>query len=382
MGNVESLPLDFSAPLLPDLFPLTDSISHSEPLSLVRSLYDTCHLLSASLPYVPLDVFAHANHFLSPNQVILIAKLFEVRGTINIHEYVSVMVLLAAADWKAKAKVLFELFDFDGSEGLNREECGIFAMSLYGGLAKATGQSSVPGKAIVAAINGAFGQIRSISEVTFDLFMDHFDTSPLKQYFSIFKSRETRKLPPPLFSFHHPTAPLTPISLTSISRKSSRISRIAHTPNSFRVLNESSRGTREQLSLPPTNRNRKGLIIDGEEVTKEKVGELVGVFEKHVKAGREGNRGSGMWGVPGIGRKAWNRLRKGLERQGEVDFAAFLRLMYPRATNTQLAILQKWACKGMISSRTPLTQVSQNLPSCSTAFRKPSAAYMQRQLVI
>lgn len=380
MGNVESLPLDFSAPLLPDLFPLTDSISHSEPLSLVRSLYDTCHFLSASLPYVPLDVFAHANHFLSPNQVILIAKLFEVRGTINIHEYVSVMVLLAAAEWKAKAKVLFGLFDFDGSEGLNREECGILAMSLYGGLAKATGQSSVPGKAIVAAINGAFGQIRSISEVTIDLFMDHFDSSPLKPYFSLFKSHENRKLPPPLYSFHHPTAPLTPISLTSISRKSSRMSRF--TPNSFRVLTESSRGTREQLSLPPAHKSKKGLIIDGEEVTKGRLMELIGVFDKHIKARKQGNRGNSLLGIPGIGRKAWNRLRKGLEGEEEVDFVGFLRLLYPRATNTQLVILQKWAYKGGNPSRMPLTQVSQNLPSCSTAFRKASAACMQRQLVI
>lgn len=371
MGSVESLPLDFSAPLLPELFPLTHSTIQSEPLAVVRSIYDTCNFLSSSLPYITLDVFAHANRFLSPNQLILLAKLFEVKGTINIQEYVSVMVLLAAAEWRAKGKVLFGLFDFDGSEGLNREECGILALSLFGGLAKATGQSNLPAKVVGMAVNSAFSQIKSLSEVKFDLFMDHFDASPLKQSFSVFKSRDTPKLPPPFFCFHRPTAPLTPVSLSAISRKSSRLSRINHCPSNFRVLNESSR---DALSLPPARRSRKGLIIDGEQVTKERVTQLADIFERHIEAGS--NR---LWVIPGVSRKTCERVRKGLEKNAETDFSVFIRLLYPRATNTQLAILQKWASKGPLSHRPPLTQVSQNLPSCSRAFR--TAASMQRQLV-
>jgi len=290
------------------------------------------------------------------------------------------MVLLAAAEWRAKGKVLFGLFDFDGSEGLNREECGIFAMSLFGGLAKATGQSSLPAKAIITTVNSAFGQIRSLSEVKFDLFMDHFDASPLKQSFAAFKSRDTPKLPPPFFTFHRPTAPLTPVSVSAISRKSSRMSRIDHCPSTFRVLNESSRDTREHLSLPPARRSRKGLIIDGEQVTKERVAELVGVFEKHVEAGIGPKASNRIWVIPGVSRKTSERVRKGLEKDAEADFSSFMHLLYPRATNTQLAILRKWASKGPLSYRPPLTQVSQNLPCCSHVFRRPSAAFMQRQL--
>ena len=41
-------------------------------------------------------------------------------------------------------------------------------------------------------------------------------------------------------------------------------------------------------------------------------------------------------------RRAADRLLREVEGDGKVTFLEFLRLLYPRATNTQLGILQSW----------------------------------------
>lgn len=344
---------------------------------MVRAVWDTCKCLSTSLPYVTLDVFSKANGFLTPNQLILIAKLYEVKGTLNMHEYISTLVLLSSADWKAKAKLLFGLFDFDGSEGLNRDECAILAISVFGGIAKATGQNPVSGKTLVMTIHTAFSQIKSLTEVSFDLFLDHFQSSPLQQSFSVYsKSRDTPKLPPPFFSFHRATVPpLTPVSQSAISRKSSRLSRIDKHPNSFNRLNESSRGLKEPISLPPAIRRRKGLIVDGEQVNKDQARELKAMYERYVSGQ---SRSSRVLMIPGVSRTTNERLRKALEN-GEInDFAGFLSALYRRATNTQLDILLKWAGERQTSSRSPLTQLCQNISASKPCFPQSRGVHYLR----
>lgn len=42
-------------------------------------------------------------------------------------------------------------------------------------------------------------------------------------------------------------------------------------------------------------------------------------------------------------KKAADRLKRHLETAGIVDFDSLLRLMFPRATNTQVEILERWA---------------------------------------
>ena len=272
MGALESLNVKCTAPLNPDLQTLTQSTYPTEPLSLIKCVWQSFLSLSPSLPYTTLSIFSQANDFLSPNQAILIARHFEVRGagtfhSVNTYEYISLLTLTSNADWVKKGQVLFRIFDFDGSNGLSREEVVILVMSVYGGIAKATGQTPPTGKHVTLGIDTELQGRKGNIEISLEMMLDYLRNSSLFPLISrVFVIPEVRRsvLQPMYRNYTRQSTTPGSTHNASFSRKSSHFSsRLDYSPS----VNTSVQGstvfsdrTRVGISLPPAHKP-KGLII-------------------------------------------------------------------------------------------------------------------------
>ena len=259
---------------------------------------------------------------------------FEIRGAVNLQEYVSVLMLYASASWVDKTRMVFAFFDLDGSDSLSPEETAIMLSSVMGGFAHITGQSAPPSKA-VAALAQELTSFRAMKLSDFMSFTQRSELFPLLVKYT----SEAKPLPAPFFVFHklvhHSYTPTVTRESRSFSRKSSNFSRLDYSDS-----------PRLRGSLPPAG---KGLVVvsarqDGELITRRKLSEVRYSFEQ--MADRSGRISVSVLlnsqALSAGARRTADRLLRQVEGEGKVTFVEFLRLLYPRATNTQLGILQSW----------------------------------------
>jgi hypothetical protein len=269
---------------------------------------------------------------------------------VNAYEYVSVLTILSAAEWRSKAQGLFVIFDFDGSQGLSREEVVILVMSVYGGVARVSGQGPPTVKTATALVEAAFREIRSLREVSLELLLEHVRNSELFPLISRNTIGEIRKPGSVLYGLYRGSR-LTPVS-TSFSRKSSHFSRMDYSPSlntsvQDSLLSQSRRlSTRIGLSLPPPDHHSKGLIIvtdrqDGDRVAKRTITDLLRRYRNLQTLGTESSKAALYF--PHVSKRNSDRVKREFAPESLQSFESFLRQIYPRATNTQMSILLKWA---------------------------------------
>ena len=300
-------------------------------------------MLSPSSPFVTPQVFASCNSFLNASSSLVAQQYFEVRGAVNLHEYLSVLVLFASAAWVDKCRLLFNLFDFDGSDSLSAEETVILLSSVLCGFCKSTGQGIPTSQELAAAAQ----ELTSVRALRLPDFLTLAQNSALVPTLVKFDC-EAKPFPSCFFVFHklvrHSFTPSVTRESRSFSRKSSHA--LDYSP-SFGHSSPRLRG-----SLPPTSRTQsKGLIIvranqDGEHLTRKRVADIRASFDQ--MANPYGRLSLSLLlnsqTVPSNARKAANRvLQKANESgDGSVSFEEFLKLLFPRATNTQLSIIRGW----------------------------------------
>ena len=252
-------------------------------------------------------------------------------------EYVSVLILYASAPWVDKVRMLFALFDFDGSNSLSSEETAIMLSSVMSGLARVTGQA-VPASKSVAGLAQQLTSTRALR------LADLLSVVQLSELFPLLikYTSEAKPLPSPFFVFHkqvhHSYTPTVTRESRSMSHRNSNFSRVDYSDS-----------PRLRKSLPPC----KGLVIvrnnqDGELVTKRKIIEVREYFVQ--MADRSGRLSVSQLlnsqELASNARRAADRLLRQMEGDGTVTLLGFLRLLYPRATNTQLNILHSWTGGG------------------------------------
>lgn len=269
----------------------------------------------------------------------------------NAYEYVSLLTVLSAAEWRSKGQALFAIFDFDGSQGLSREEVVILVMSVYGAVARASGQVPPTVQVATRLVDAAFKEVRSLREVSLELLLEHIRNSDLFELISRNTAGDTRKAGSVLSGLYRPPR-LTPVS-TSFSRKSSRFSRMDYSPSlntsvQGSLLSQSRRlSTRVGLSLPPPDHPSKCLIIvpstqDGDRVTKRAITDLLRRYRDMQTLGSASSKAA--LSFPQVSKRNSDRLKRNWQPEEALQsFEAFLRQVYPRATNTQMGILRKWA---------------------------------------
>ncbi len=281
-----------------------------------------------------LPVFQACNSFLHASSILVASQHFEVRGAVNLQEYVSVLILYASASWVDKIRMLFAFFDLDGSDSLSPEETAIMLSSVFAGFARITGQA-VPSSKTVASLAQELTSVRAMRLSDLMSFTQRSELFPLLVKYT----SEAKPLPAPFFIFHklvhHSYTPTVTRESRSFSRKSSNFSRLDYSDS-----------PRLRRSLPPAG---KGLVIvkfkqDGELITRRKLAEVHYSFDQ--MADRSGRLSVSLLlnsqTLSAAARRAADRLLREVEGDGKVTFLEFLRLLYPRATNTQLGILQSW----------------------------------------
>lgn len=226
----------------------------------------------------------------------------------------------------------------------------ILVMSVYGGVARASGQVPPTGQVATRLVDAAFREIRSLREVSLDLLLEHVRNSELFELISRNTVGETRKAGSVLYGLYRPPR-LTPVS-TSFSRKSSHFSRLDYSPSlntsvQDSLVSQSRRlSTRVGLSLPPPDHPSKGLIIvtctqDGDKVTKRLVTDLLRRYRNLQTLGSDSSKAALC--LPQVSKRHSERLRRNWQSEAPQSFESFLRQIYPRATNTQMGIVLKWA---------------------------------------
>jgi microtubule-associated protein-like 6 len=96
-----------------------------------------------------------------PEQLDLIFQTFDVskRGKIDAFEFIAAMILLSEASLKAKAQILFDLYDFDHSKSLTFDELVIMSRAAVNALSHMTNSSPISTDDLVAHCQKLFEKI-------------------------------------------------------------------------------------------------------------------------------------------------------------------------------------------------------------------------------